>query len=54
MIKRGAKMDIRFEKATETDVYKQRNHYFYKKCGFQVTETSMDGNVKVAYFIRKK
>lgn len=31
----------------ETPVDKERNHYFYKKCGFKVTREFMDGNVKI-------
>ena len=34
----------------ETPVDKERNHYFYKKCGFKITGEFMDGNVKVAIF----
>ncbi|GAA0765520.1 GNAT family N-acetyltransferase [Clostridium subterminale] len=34
----------------ETPADKERNHYFYKKCGFKVTGEFMDGNVKVVVF----
>lgn len=34
----------------ETPIDKQRNHYFYKKCGFKITGEFIDGNVKVAIF----
>jgi len=34
----------------ETRADKERNHYFYKKCGFKVTGEFMDGNVKVVIF----
>jgi len=34
----------------ETPADKERNHYFYKKCGFKVTGEFMDGNVKVVIF----
>ena len=31
-----------------------RNHAFYKKCGFAVTDTQMDGNVEIVIFTRIK
>jgi Predicted acetyltransferase len=34
----------------ETPADKERNHYFYKKCGFQNTKIYMDGPVKIALF----
>ncbi|EPY2306326.1 GNAT family N-acetyltransferase [Clostridium sporogenes] len=34
----------------ETPVDKKRNHYFYKKLGFNITKEYMDGSVKVALF----
>jgi len=36
----------------ETPADKERNHYFYKKCGFHVTKEYMVGTVKIALFER--
>lgn len=34
----------------ETPSDKKRNHYFYIKCGYEITDEKMDGNVKVVIF----
>lgn len=34
----------------ETPADKERNHYFYKKCGYQITNEYMDGPVKIVLF----
>jgi len=34
----------------ETPADKERNHYFYKKCGFNITKEYMVDNVKIVLF----
>lgn len=34
----------------ETPSDKKRNHYFYIKCGYEITDEKMEGNVKVVIF----
>jgi ribosomal protein S18 acetylase RimI-like enzyme len=34
----------------DTPTDKERNHYFYKKCGFHITDEFMAGNVKLVLF----
>lgn len=36
--------------ALEALADKERNHYFYKKHGFQITKEYLDGNVKIVLF----
>ena len=36
----------------ETPTDKERNHYFYKKCGFNITKEYMVGTVKITLFER--
>ena len=36
----------------ETPADKIRNHYFYKKCGFEITDTIQDGDVAVVIFTK--
>lgn len=36
----------------ETPADKLRNHYFYKKCGFQITKEYLVGNVGIVLFER--
>ena len=37
----------------ETPADKKRNHYFYKKMGFEITKEYMDGSVKIVLFEKK-
>lgn len=38
----------------ETPADKKRNHYFYQKCGFSITDTAVDGNVQIVIFSKQK
>ncbi len=35
-----------------TPADKKRNHYFYQKCGFEITESIMDGDVQLVTFVK--
>jgi len=37
----------------ETPADKERNHYFYKKHGYQITKEYIDGSVKIALFEKR-
>jgi len=47
-------MEKQFPQAThwslEALADKERNQYFYKKSGYQVTKEYMDGNIKIVLF----
>ncbi|MFA9377621.1 MAG: GNAT family N-acetyltransferase [Lachnotalea sp.] len=47
-------MEETYKEATKwtlnTPVDKERNHYFYKKCGFHIIDETVAGNVKVVLF----
>lgn len=38
----------------ETPADKERNCYFYRKCGFQTTQEYMDGSVKIVLFEKNR
>lgn len=37
----------------ETPANKKRNHYFYKKMGYNIVKEYMDGSVKIVLFEKK-
>lgn len=38
----------------ETPADKLRNHYFYRKCGFEITDRIMDGAIEIVIFSKTK